>query len=218
MDRRVESPKSFWATLAKLRSNLPALLVESLLITFGVLLAFAIDSWKAQKKLEQDTGIVLENLKNEILSNRTIVLEWLSYHDSLTTKLNTIMDSPASELTNDHIDKSFLESIAPEPSISYLLQSTAWQTAHSTQVVKQFKYLTIHNLTHGYESQEGISELRKLIFEKLHDYRNESSSRGRTLAVLASIYQEISDKEKYLLNVYRDALIEVDRELTTRNL
>lgn len=212
MDRSIPKTKPTRNRLLKLRSNLPELLVESILISFGVLLAFAIDNWKAQNKLRHDTGVVLENLRNELIGNRSIVLEWLSYHDSLCVSLNKLKTSDDLSI----VMRPSLQELYPEPNVSYLLQQTAWQAAHSTQVVRYFNYVTTHNLTHGYASQQDIEEMRNFIFSKLHELPVSGSFDPKTrLRLLESLFKELSRKERYLLSVYRDALIEVDKELTS---
>mgnify|MGYP000120828919 CR=1 FL=1 len=216
MDKRVGNPRRIWNSFLKLRSSLPSLVVESVMITFGVLLAFAFDSWKVENKLERDTTTVLQNLKSELLSNRSILLEWVAYHDSLIVRFDEISQSKSA--TTQFIGKSSLEVLYPEPSISYLLQSTAWQTAHSTQVIRYFKYRTTYNLTHGYESQDEIEKTRTFLFTKLHEQaRTEEPYKKTHRIALNSLFQELSDQEHYLLSVYRDALIEVDRELADRS-
>ena len=138
MDKRIGNTKRAWNSFLRLRSSLPSLMIESIMITFGVLLAFAFDSWKVENRLERDTGIVLQNLKSELLSNRSIVLEWLSYHDSLIVRLDDLETLENPNEATLLIGKASLEVLYPEPAISYLLQSIAWQTAHSTQVIRLF--------------------------------------------------------------------------------
>lgn len=217
MDKRIGNTKRIWNSFLRLRSSLPSLMVESVMITFGVLLAFAFDSWKVENRLERDTGIVLQNLKSELLSNRSIVLEWLSYHDSLIVRLEALGTLENPDDVTVLIGQASLEVLYPEPTISYLLQSTAWQTAHSTQVIRYFKYRTTYNLTHGYESQGEIEKTKSFLFTKLHEpNRMEGSYAKNQQIALTSLFKELSDQEHYLLNVYRDALIEVDRELADR--
>ncbi len=193
---------------------MPKLLIESVMIAFGVLLAFGIDSWKAQNKLERDTTVVLENLQNELVSNRSILLEWMSYHDTLLVRLDELIEDRDGAF--DLVNQSSFEKLVAEPSISYLLQNTAWQTAHSTRVVSYFEYLTTYNLTHCYESHEQITQTRDFLFKKMHEeVDTNESSRMKQLAILKSLIRTLSKQEHYLLSVYRDALIEVDKELTT---
>ena len=218
MDKHIQRQKSFWQSLVKLKSSLPALMVESILITFGVLLAFAIDSWKVEAKLQRDTEVVLENLKSELLSNRSIVLEWLSYHDSLKVKLSTVLSDWESIEAVNSFDRTYLDELYPEPTISYLLQQTAWQTAYSTGVMQNFDYLTTYNLTHCYESQQQIGQTKDFLFSKMHESSAHDSEDAKSfLSVLYSLYTELSGQEQYLLSVYRDALLEVDKELTERS-
>ncbi len=215
MDRHFKNVNGLWKSLSKLRSSLPSLVVESLLITFGVLLAFAIDSWKAERKMQEDTHMVLENLRNELVSNRSIVLEWLSYHDSLAVRLKEIEGTETYK--PEFLGKEAMEQLYPEPTISFLLQETAWQTAHSTRVVNNFKYMTTYNLTHCYESQSEIDKTKAFLFAKQHETpQNPMSETGSMIKIMSSLIQELSSQERYLLSVYRDALIEVDKELTLR--
>lgn len=213
MDKQLGKKSGLLKKLTSLRNSLPALIVESLLITFGVLLAFAVDSWKSERKLQSETTVVLQNLRQELISNRGVVLEWLGYHDSLQVRiLKVIEDDPLAEPL-EPVDKNSLERLYPEPSISYLLQKTAWQTAHSAQVIRQFQYRTTYNLTHCYEYQYKVDGTLRLLFDRINDMSGKDDDVKRRLKLILNLLDELSDQEVYLLGVYRDALIEVDKEL-----
>ncbi len=214
MDRQVgKKKKGFWKKLIALRNSLPGLIIESLLITFGVLLAFAVDNWKSEARLQRDTQVVLQNLKSELLSNRSVVLEWLGYHDSLYMRLGNVIDGSRLPEGFDYIDKSTLNQLYPEPSISYLLQKTAWQTAHSAQVIKNFQYRTTYNLTHCYEYQARVDNTLELLFRRTSDLSLSEGDYQRGFRSIRNLFSELSDQEHYMLGVYRDALIEIDKEL-----
>lgn len=213
MDRQVgKKEKSRWKKLIALRNSLPGLIIESLLITFGVLLAFAVDNWKSEARLRKDTEVVLQNLKNELVSNRSVVLEWLGYHDSLSVRLNEVINTDWAPEGIEYIDSSVLNELHQEPSISFLLQSTAWQTAHSAQVIKNFQYRTTYNLTHCYEHQEKVDHTLELLFNKVNDL-SLATSYQRGFRAIRNLLSELSEQEYYMLGVYRDALIEIDKEL-----
>ncbi len=213
MDRQVrKSQRNRWKKLIALRNSLPGLIIESLLITFGVLLAFAVDNWKSEARLRKDTQVVLQNLKSELTSNRSVVLEWLGYHDSLTVRLHDVIDRGEVPGGPGYIDQAVLNTLYPEPSISYLLQSTAWQTAHSAQVIKNFQYRTTYNLTHCYEHQDKVDHTLELLFNKLSDLSLVTSHQNGFRAI-RNLLSELSEQEYYMLGVYRDALIEIDKEL-----
>lgn len=213
MDRPVEKGKRFWKKLIRLRNSLPGLIIESLLITFGVLLAFAVDNWKSEARLRRDTEVVLQNLKSELLSNRSVVLEWLGYHDSLSVRLDEMIKGGLMLEGFEYIDKTALNTLYPEPSISYLLQKTAWQTAHSAQVIKSFQYRTTYNLTHCYEHQNKVDHTLELLFRRVNDLSLQGTDLGRGFRAMSNLFSELSDQEHYMLGVYRDALIEIDKEL-----
>lgn len=213
MDKQVRKRKGFWKKLIELRNSLPGLIIESLLITFGVLLAFAVDNWKSEARLRKDTQVVLQNLKSELLSNRSVVLEWLSYHDSLYVRLDGVVEGSLLPENFDYIDKGVLNELYPEPSISYLLQKTAWQTAHSAQVIKNFQYRTTYNLTHCYEHQNKVDNTLDLLFRKTNDLSLTEENYQRGFRTIRNLFSELSDQEHYMLGIYRDALIEIDKEL-----
>ncbi|MCE7994461.1 MAG: hypothetical protein HEP71_20915 [Roseivirga sp.] len=213
MDRQVRKRRGTWKKLIALRNSLPGLIIESLLITFGVLLAFAVDNWKSEVRLHRDTEVVLKNLKSELLSNRSVVLEWLSYHDSLYVRLDGVVTGSLRPENFDYIDKSVLNELYPEPSISYLLQKTAWQTAHSAQVIKNFQYRTTYNLTHCYEHQSKVDNTMDLLFRKTNDLSLTEDNYQMGFRTIRNLFSELSDQEHYMLGVYRDALIEIDKEL-----
>lgn len=213
MDRPVAKEKSARSGFRKLRESLPGLIIESVLITFGVLLAFAADNWKSQAKLEKDTELVLHNLQNELIGNRAMVLEWMGYYDSLSYRIERVLELP-SEIP-EAPDAEWLEELYPSPSLSYLPQQTAWQTAQSTQVMRNFKYNTTYNLTHCYRYQTDIEETRGLVFETLYRSQEPNAALSR-LKALKALHRELIKKQQYLLGAYRDALIALDKELTSR--
>ena len=213
MDRPKAKTKTGKSRFHKLRESFPGLVIESVLITFGVLLAFAADNWKSQAKLEKDTELVLHNLQNELIGNRAMVLEWLGYYDSLAVGIGQVMD--LSVEVPRHPDAEWLETVYPSPSLSYLPQQTAWQTAQSTHVLRNFQYNTTYNLTHCYRYQLDIETTRQLIFEIM--YQSEGGNEpGQKLRALQALYQEVIKKQQYLLGAYRDALIALDQELIKR--
>jgi len=180
---------------------------------YGVLLAFADDNGTAQARLEGDTEMVLKNLQNELIGNRSMVLEWMAYYDSmqfhLAHQMTAINKQPV------RADADWLGTIQPKPSVSYLPQETAWQMAQSTQVLRNFQYNTTYNLTHCYRYQTDIEQTRKMVFEIL--YQNQEPNAGlHRLKALKALYQELTQKQAYLLGAYRDALIALDQELTSR--
>lgn len=214
MDRQVgKKKKGLWQKLIALRNSLPGLIIESLLITFGVLLAFAVDNWKSEARQRRDTEVVLQNLKNELISNRSVVLEWLSYHDSLYLRLTAVIDGAVIPGDFDYIDRNVLNQLYPEPSISYLLQQTAWQTAHSARVIKNFQYRTTYNLTHCYEYQSRVDNTLALLFRRTSDLSLSGRDDKKGFRLMSNLFAELSDQEHYILGVYRDALIEIDKEL-----
>jgi len=213
MDRRVPKRKKGNGSFRKLRDSLPGLVIESVLITFGVLLAFAADNWKTQAKLEHDTELVLQNLQNELIGNRSMVLEWMGYYDSVQLRIAQTIELPNQEASIP--DADWLEGLYPRPSVSYLPQQTAWQTAQSTQVLRNFQYNTTYNLTHCYRYQTDIEETRSLVFETLYRSQEPNTALSR-LKALKALHQELIKKQQYLLGAYRDALIALDQELTSR--
>lgn len=213
MDRPKAKKKAGKNSFRKLRESLPGLVVESVLITFGVLLAFAGDNWKSQAKLERDTELVLHNLQNELTGNRAMVLEWLGYYDSLASRIGEVVSLP--HHIPDQPDAQWLETVYPSPSLSYLPQETAWQTAQSTQVLRNFQYNTTYNLTHCYRYQLDIETTRQLVFEIMYQSGGRSEP-DEKLKALQALYQELIKKQQYLLGAYRDALIALDQELIKR--
>jgi hypothetical protein len=213
MDKQLGKKSRLLKKLTNLRNSLPALIVESLLITFGVLLAFAVDSWKSERKLHSDTIVVLQNMRQELISNRGVVLEWLGYHDSLQVRILNLIEGDPRAQPFELSDKNSLERLYPEPSISYLLQKTAWQTAHSAQVIRQFQYRTTYNLTHCYEYQYKVDGTLRLLFDRINDTPGNDDDMKQRLKRILNLLDELSEQEVYLLGVYRDALIEVDKEL-----
>ena len=199
--------------LKRLRKSFPGLLIESLLITFGVLLAFAADNWKAQMRLEKDTRQVLHNLQNELIGNRSVVLEWHAYYDSLGHKVERVMANPSR--SPKLVDADWLAALYPEPTVGYLPQETAWQTAQSTQVLRNFAYNTTYQLTHSYRYQRDIEKTRQFIFQVLYRESDDGTVRNR-LSVLKGLYRELTQQQQYLLGTYRDALIALDQELISR--
>lgn len=214
MDRPVQKAQRRRASLSKFKSSFPKLLIESVMISFGVLLAFAADNWKTERQMHNNTQLVLSNLKNELTRNRSIVLEYLGYHDSLQVKIDSLLELEQQALGQDMKVLSVLKSLYPEPSVSFLLQETAWQTAHSHQVIRNFKYLTSYNLTNCYKYHEHILRSRNAVFNLTHGSHGQSAI--SYWVVLKQLYEELSAQESYLLQVYRDALIEVDKELVGR--
>jgi len=78
--------------LRKRQSEGNSLLVEFLLITFSILLAFMLNSWNEKRKSNKKCNLFLEGIYEEIDANIKAVEKTLPYHKRL---LKTLYENPA---------------------------------------------------------------------------------------------------------------------------
>ena len=119
--------------------TLRTILIEIFSVVFGVLLALGINQWNQNRVNRATTRIVLNNIRNELQSNRELL--YRLHENNLETVKLAEEESPA-DTTGDR-------TIVP----GIYLQETAWNTLITANVSPYIHYDDLYQLSNAYSAQ-----------------------------------------------------------------
>lgn len=215
MDKKILKPGFFAAKYHKLKKKLPELLLQSLLITLGVVIALAIGNWDEDRKRDREVVAILENLKSEALSNIMVVQVWEDYLDQLKTGIDSVFNGQKSMgevLTNEGI---VLENLIQAEKPSSSLQETAWKTAQTTNLVQYFDYRIIYQLTDMYNYQNTVIQvdyatLNSLLLDRA-SFTPDSAQTN--LRMMKKLSEELKVHHEKILMSYRKIFNDIEVSL-----
>jgi hypothetical protein len=175
----------------------------------GVVLALAANEWRQGVADRRSAGTALASIREELESNRELVLGSVQYHLQLTDTLAALRRRSANE-----------GGAAPLPDARIFAQgfvrpatllSTAWETATTTDVVRHMSHADVLALARMYEQQRRYAAQTERIGDLIY---NEIFARGtqgvlRNHANLSSIIAALSFRECELLDGYEKALAQI---------
>jgi hypothetical protein len=182
--------------MADLRSSLPKLITECLLIVFSVLLALGIDEWREGRQTEHRIEQALGSFAREIERNRNTVQKVSPYHVWLQQRLLEIAQTPQLNLSDLQRMKGF------EGFRGVELETSSWSTATATGALADMDYETATLLSRIYTRQEDFAARQKSIFTVLQPTALTEETLPITLQILAAYLQDVIIGEKGLLTAY----------------
>ena len=117
-------------------------IIEAVLIVFSVLLALAVNEWRADAAREEKAKIALEAIHTELVENKKEFLESLSYHEEIMDTLGYYQDEgiePPMSLLNQGIFN---------PALVF---GTAWETAKQSGITDGLNYNLLLELSSHYQ-------------------------------------------------------------------
>ncbi|AHM61880.1 hypothetical protein D770_18140 [Flammeovirgaceae bacterium 311] len=197
--------KSFWIKLG----------IESMLIVFSVLLALALNEYRAASKEDERTRQSMVSIRQELLENKKIIQQWQQIHQEALTNIEAYRNraAPQDSLVVNHrfqFEKIFEGTLIPN-----IVRSTAWETAKSTGILHNFDLQLANSLSDIYDMQRiGVANsadnLIALIFERP---THEQERVGQTLMLFQLTITELVGQESYLILAYDDVIKKLDGEL-----
>lgn len=195
--------------MAKSKIDFRHITIEALLIVFTVLLALTLSEWRSSVKEERTREAVLNNIVNELKSNKADLESKLEYHKAMSQKLGEYLSS-------DSLWSTLKYTSGMEAMIQILdrgiwnpkLQSGAWRSAELSGVVNTFDYETIYILSNVYGVQEeGPDNTWKQLAKLFVDPTSYDPNNAKRLAAMLQLgFGELYSQERSLIESYKEAL------------
>jgi hypothetical protein len=185
---------------ARLRSWLPRAIFESSLIVFSVLLALALNEWRAGAAQRDRAAQALEAIRGELEENRRLVLDSREYHVGLAASFQQALETGA--------EKPDLEAMGRGLLSPALVRRNAWESAQNTDLLAHLPYETILRLSTVYAHQamyEDVSRaLAQVAYQQAILEGFEAMIRHYPRYIL--IQNDVAGKERVLDVYYAEAL------------
>ncbi|MBO3699312.1 hypothetical protein [Roseivirga sp. E12] len=204
MDRKISKWRGLISVFWKLRKRLPEFLLQSILLTLGVVIALAIGNWDEERKRKENLQVVLENLELEAINNTIVIRLWQDYYDSLVNGIDKVFLGEVSIDSVVNEEGVLLERLVSQKQPVELLQETTWETAQTSNLVNYFDYKTLYKLTDLYNYQERVVEQQQaavanlLVSEEAFDTRLSKN----TLHRLKKLIENLSFSHQQILKMY----------------
>ena len=189
--------------------------IEASLIIFSVLFALFINKLAENAKTNTRKKVAIESIKKELYRNSDIIDHWIKKHVDMRDKLNAILEGRNDSLKNAFHDYPYLNIDLLTNGTGIMdafLTNTAWETAQSTQILSEFDFQLIQQLTYTYSMQETITEHTMLNIINFY-YSTEShqmENLDTTLMQLLLRFWELTAQEELLKQFYQEALKQLE--------
>lgn len=186
-------------------SGIRYVLLEAILIVFGVLIALGLNEWRQNRNQAERAQIALKSIRDEIQSNRDRVTASLEYHRSRIDTLAALRGGSDDRTPSPRLfPKGF---IYPAPVLDI-----AWKSAQTANVVDRLPYPTVLTIARIYAEQEHYNEQARrsgeIIYHEL--YYSGATAIAANSTRLLSILHTFRFSERRLLAVYNEALAELN--------
>ena len=186
-------------------------LLEGLLIVFSVLFALFINGISENLKIQKQKKIAIENIKRELNANVKTLKNWQKEHQIYDQQVSKLINGKSDSLLNALKKKKYLDFALITNSkslINSILTDTAWETAKTTNIIAEFDFELIEELTRTYTLQSIVVEktlggITALYFSvDSHNLNN----LDRTLLQFNLRFNELVGQERILNDSYQNTL------------
>ena len=186
-------------------------LAEGLLIVFSVLFALFINKLSDDYKTRKQKVIALQSIKSELYRNAAIVADWRKKHAKVLGRLDSILQGKNDSLKAKLQGTDFLDfgMLTNEQSlIDATLTDTAWEAAKSTEIISEFDFESVQNITQAYKVQNILMEktvtgMVGLFFDPVI---LDNQNLEMTLIQFNLRFGELVGQERTLEQLYEDAI------------
>jgi hypothetical protein len=194
--------------LTVLRTALPKLLFESVLIVFSILLALSVSECSERSNRQERAEVALDNIRAEIASNAASLRRIVPYHQQMLARLDLLLADSASVLRSQGVIGT-ISRIAPEGLQPPTLGSTAWGIATTTDAISRIDYAQVYVLSRLYQIQHmgvetTVPRLSELLLSR-ETFQTEQDPLP-SLRLLQLILNELVTQEQFLLQRYTEVL------------
>lgn len=180
---------------------------ESCMIIISVLLALFINEWKHRHNEREETGVMLNNIIDEIEANKVFIEEVIDYHNAVLANINNSISGDS--LENTFFSKGYFEiyKVAPKGVMQGDLHNIAWIVAKEQHISNRIQLQNAQMLHSVYEQQSTVNEtvnrIIKILFER-EIHRQELLT--ESVITLGIEFNEVASQEKELHFLYQKAL------------
>lgn len=184
---------------------------EGLLIVFSVLFALFINRISEKSTIEKNKKIAIENIKKELKSNLKVLTIWQENHKKMYANINSLINGTNDSIKNQLKKGKYLEFsllTSGKTLVNSIISNTAWETSKATQIISEFNFETIQELTQTYTMQEILLEntlknITNLFFNaNTHNLKNLDN----TLLQFRLHFNELVGQEKTLDYLYKSTI------------
>lgn len=187
------------------------LTIEGLMIVFSVLFALFISQLADNRKVRLQKEQAIDYIYRELKDNKEILERWAVKHQKVKDRLSRMIQNPldSSRMTifaEDQPDYSVIT--GGESLIDAFLGNTAWESAKATQIISQFDFSTVQELTRIYGLQEIITQGSVNKFSDVYFDRasQQEAHLQTTLLQLELVMNELIGQEYTLIYMLKEAL------------
>ncbi|MCE7993340.1 MAG: hypothetical protein HEP71_15245 [Roseivirga sp.] len=189
------------------KPELKRLTREGLMIVFSVLFALFISQLVDDNKTRRQKDQALDHIFKELETNKGTLERWIAKHGKIESDISRMIEDP-----NDSMRLVLTQSprldfgVITSTFIDALLGDTAWEAAKSTQIISEFDFNLVEDLTRIYGLQKIIMNNTVEKFSDVYFDRasHEPANLESTLIQLQLVMNEIVGQEGtliYLLEV-----------------
>ena len=180
---------------------LPQAVFESTMILFAFLIAFTLEGWKDDRKIERLIAYAIHNFENEIKQNNLRIKNVMVFHKGV----QQVLQNQNSNGTFDSIAKfrNVMDAMKP-----IVLSNSAWETAVATGALAQMDFELVSALTLTYNMQTRFDENYRATVRTLLA-PNSLAEQNLELTLYATTYfvTEVTTQEAELAIFYNQMLI-----------
>ena len=143
---------------------------ESMLIMFSVVLALILTEYFNKLHEKENTKILIENIRNEMVQNKKALEEIERYNLPVLKRIDAVLESKRlqSEIVSN--DEFHLDIIAPEGVLYRYFEDAAWTIAKNNNISSKVDIETISLITRIYGDLERIlkveDEVARIFFDR----------------------------------------------------
>lgn len=189
-------------------------LFEGLLIVFSVLFALFLNNASEDRKIRNQEKLAIEKIEQELERNQATLDYIHQRHLEIKNNLDRIINNPEDSLHRELYSQLYIDwSVVLENKslVDASLVSTAWDAAKTTNLIAEFDYDLVLNLTMVYELQSIVQdETLFKIFDFLVDtYAADTEDLDKDLIKFQLLMNELTGQQNLLKGMYKQGLEEI---------
>lgn len=177
---------------------------ESIVIIFSVFLALFANEWRNNVKEDEQTQVILDNIKSEMKNNERVAENAMSYHRTVLDNIDSLKNSETLEkdLFNGYYFEDF--KFAPKGIMRQGFNDIAWVVAKEERLATRISFQQSEALYEAYNQQSTIEETINRILHILYERSTHRAESTRENIVLMDVlFDELVWQEEQLLRNYK---------------
>jgi hypothetical protein len=186
---------------------------ESLLIVFSVVLAIILTEILNNIHEDNLTRGVLRQLRQEIMTNKTLEEDQYQYHLKVMKRIDSAMHNPAYAEQFINNGQVHLNVIVDSGVLRHDLNDVAWQIAKQNNVFSKIDFSTYSLLTDIYDNQQRIAKAEDEIGHLLLSWEARKSENLKITLILMrdSYFAWETERAPKLIGLYQKAIDELSK-------